>query len=102
MHRMIQHDTLRNTNCSIELTARVDNPQPRGCSDLIVSAPACVKLRRNLTDLVVKHSVDHGVNIFVGWERGRSCREFLADFFQSFLNAFALFEREYTGTPKSD
>jgi hypothetical protein len=99
-HRVIEHYLLKGTDRGIELRTRVHRPEAgRGCN-LVISAAAGVKLRRYFADLIVKHSVDERVDVFVGWKRLSTSRELLANSSETALDFLAFLERQDSGPPK--
>src|SRR6266404_3795121 len=92
-HRVIKHYLLKGTDRDIELGRCVHRPEAgRGCN-LVISAAAGVKLRRYFADLIVKHSVDQRVHVFVGWKGLSTSRELLANRSEAALDFLAFLER---------
>lgn len=67
--------------------ARIGAPQPCVSRDLIVSAAASVKFRRQLSDFLVKQAINERVNILVGRGRKLAALESEPDSFQSVANS---------------
>src|SRR6266498_575921 len=72
---MVDHYLLECANGRIEAHTVLDHPQPRRGGYLIVPAPTGVKLGCDVTNFLVKHSVDHRVDVFIGLLRLLTIRQ---------------------------
>jgi len=100
--RVLQHHLLQRPGGGVQFDTCIHRPEPCCGRNLIVSASACVQLRRDVPHLFMEHPVDHRVHVFIGWDGCRSCSELICDRREPLLDLLAFVEGDDARLPKSD
>ena len=98
---LLEQRFLQAANRRIKLCARIHGPQARGRCNLIVARAARVQFRRDRTGFFMQEPVNHGMNIFVGWNGLRTGGNTCGNTLQSRIKCLAFLTREHTSVPQT-
>ena len=97
---LFHHRALQTAERAVELLADVDRPEPGSRRHLIVPTAARVKLRGDVTDLLVQQAIDQRVHVLVRRLRLLAALQSDRHGFEARLDRLAFFQREHASAPE--